>query len=200
MCLQVNAHHLAVLLPRVHLSGVRTHPLLSLLPSRSRQGSVGSYRRLYQAHRGKMPNMSDGRHMPTVSNNCDVCVWCVDGSCDFCDTAHALREPCALEQGLHSRERLSKRLSKRLRAGRCFLMVGAALHGRWCARCFAAHAMANASGLWAWRVLAPAWRVLALAWQVPAPSWQVLCIWQVRWQELVGRHRGHAMRELFEFK
>ena len=100
VCLQVNAHHLAVLLPRVHLSGVRTHPLLSLLPSRSRQGSVGSYRRLYQAHRGKMPNMSDGRHMPTVSNNCDVCVWCVDGSCDFCDTAHALREPCALEQGL----------------------------------------------------------------------------------------------------
>ena len=38
--------------------------------------------------------------MPTVSNDPDECVWCVDGSCDFCDTAHALREPCALEQGL----------------------------------------------------------------------------------------------------
>ena len=62
-------------------------------------------------------------------------------------------------------------------------MAGAALHGRSYGRCFAA----NASGLWAWRVLALAWRVLALA-------------WQVRWQELVGRPRGHAMRELFEFK
>ena len=67
---------------------------------------------------------------------------------------------------------LSKRLSNRLRAGRCFLMAGAALHGRWCGRCFAANAMANASGLWAWRVLALAWRMLALAWQVP---WQALC-------------------------
>ena len=44
--------------------------------------------------------------------------------------------------------------------------------------------MANASELWAWRVLALAWRVL--------------CTWQVRWQELVGR--AHAMREFFEFK
>ena len=57
--------------------------------------------------------------------------------------------------------------------------------------------MANASGLWAWRVLALAWRVLALAWQV---AWQVLCTWQVRRQELVQRPRGHAMREFFEFK
>ena len=66
-------------------------------------------------------------------------------------------------------------------------MAGAALHGRWYDRCFAANAMANASGLWAWRVL-------ALAWQVLLPPWQVLCIWQERWQELVGRLRGHAMR------
>ena len=60
--------------------------------------------------------------------------------------------------------------------------------GAWCGRCSATNAMANASGLWAWRVLALAWRVLALA-------WQVLCTWQVRWQELVRRPRGHAMRE-----
>ena len=74
-------------------------------------------------------------------------------------------------------------------------MAGAALRGRWCGRCSqaTANAMANASGLWAWRVLALAWRVLALA-------WQVLCTWQVRWQELVRRPRGHAMREIFEFK
>ena len=32
--------------------------------------------------------------MPIVSNEPDECVWCVDGSCVFCD------EPCALEQGL----------------------------------------------------------------------------------------------------
>ena len=39
--------------------------------------------------------------MATVNNDPDECVWCVaiGGSCDFCDTAHALREPCALEQG-----------------------------------------------------------------------------------------------------
>ena len=37
--------------------------------------------------------------MPIVSNDPDECVWCVDGSCVFCDTAHA-REPGALEQGL----------------------------------------------------------------------------------------------------
>ena len=64
-------------------------------------------------------------------------------------------------------------------------MAGATLYGRWYGRCFAANAMANASGLWAWRVLALAWQVLALA-------WQVLCTWQ----ELVGR----AMCEFFEFK
>ena len=62
-------------------------------------------------------------------------------------------------------------------------MAGAAL----CGRCSAAHAMAHASGLWAWRVPALAWRVLALAWRVLALAWQVLCTWQVRWQELVGR-------------
>jgi hypothetical protein len=67
--------------------------------------------------------------------------------------------------------------------------------------------MAHATGLWpwrvlalAWRVLALAWRVLALAWRVLALAWQVLCTWQVRWQELVWRPRGHAMREFFEFK
>jgi hypothetical protein len=74
------------------MSGGRTPPLPSLLPSRSRQGSVGSDRRLHQAHRGKMPNMSDGRHMPTVSNNCDMCVWCFDGSCDFCEDSGALQQ------------------------------------------------------------------------------------------------------------
>ena len=67
----------------------------------------------------------------------------------------------------------------------CFLIADAALHGRWYGRCFAANAMANASGLWAWRVLALAWRVLSLA-------WQVLFVWQVRWQELVGRPGGAA--------
>ena len=72
--------------------------------------------------------------------------------------------------------------------GRCLC-----LHGRCHGRCFVANAMAHATGLWAWRVLALAWRVLALA-------WQVLCTWQVRWQELVRRSRGHAMREFFEFK
>ena len=66
-----------------------------------------------------------------------------------------------------SRERLGKRLSKRLWAGRCFLVAGAALRGRHCGRCSAAHAVAHASGVWAWRVLALAW--------------------QVRWQELVAR-------------
>ena len=60
--------------------------------------------------------------------------------------------------------------------------------------------MAHATGLWAWRVLALAWRVLALAWRVLALAWQVLCTWQVRWQELVGRARGNAMRDFFEFK
>ena len=94
---------------------------------------------------------------------------------------------------LHSRERLGKRLGKRLMAGVCFLMACAALCGRHCGVCSAANAMAHASGLWAWRVLALAWRVLALA-------WQVLSTWQVRWQELVRRPRGHAMREFFEFK
>ena len=34
------------------------------------------------------------------------------------------------------------------------LMAGAALRGRHCGRCSAAHAMSHASGLWAWRVLA----------------------------------------------
>ena len=51
-----------------------------------------------------------------------------------------------------------------------------------------------------WQVPALAWRVLALAWRVLALAWQVLCTWQVRWQELVRRPRGHAMREFFEFK
>ena len=55
--------------------------------------------------------------------------------------------------------------------------------------------MANASGLWAWRVLALAWQVLLPPWQVLLPPWQMLCIWQERWQELVGRPRGHAMRD-----
>ena len=41
--------------------------------------------------------LADSIIMPTISNDPDVCVWCVDGSCDFCDTAHVLREPCALK-------------------------------------------------------------------------------------------------------
>ena len=58
--------------------------------------------------------------------------------------------------------------------GVCWRLHGVCwrLHGRHCGVCFAAHAMAHASGLWAWRVLALAWQVPALAWQVP---WQVLC-------------------------
>jgi hypothetical protein len=52
--------------------------------------------------------------------------------------------------------------------GRCLR-----LHGRCHGRCFAAHAMAHATGLWPWRVLALAWRVLALAWRVLALAWQV---------------------------
>ena len=67
--------------------------------------------------------------------------------------------------------------------------------------------MAHATGLWPWRVLALAWRVralawrvLALAWRVLVLAWQVLCTWQVRWQELVGRPRGNAMRDFVEFK
>ena len=42
-----------------------------------------------------MPNFS-ARHMPTVSNDPDGCVWCTDGSCSFCDEP----APGALEQGL----------------------------------------------------------------------------------------------------
>jgi len=61
---------------------------------------VDSRRSLYENSRvlGKMPTFS-GRHMPSVSNDPDECVWCIDGSCDFCDSAYALREPCALQQG-----------------------------------------------------------------------------------------------------
>ena len=44
-----------------------------------------------------MPIVSDGRHMPTVSNNCDVCGWCGDGSCDFCEAKYKYR--ATLEQG-----------------------------------------------------------------------------------------------------
>ena len=86
------------------------------------------------------------------------------------NTAQASSEPFLLS--LHPRERLGKRLGKRLVAGVCFLVACAALHGRHCGVCSAANAMAHASGLWAWRVLALAWQVPALAWQVP---WQVLC-------------------------
>jgi hypothetical protein len=42
-----------------------------------------------------MPNFS-ARHMPTVSNDPDGCVWCTDGSCSFCDEP----APGALQQGL----------------------------------------------------------------------------------------------------
>ena len=58
--------------------------------------------------------------------------------------------------------------------GVCWRLHGVCwrLHGRDCGVCFAANAMAHASGLWAWRVLALARRVLALAWQA---LWRVLC-------------------------
>ncbi len=52
----------------------------------------------------------------------------------------------------------------------------------------------------AWRVVALAWRWLARAWRVLVLAWQLLCTWQVRWQGLVGRSRGHATREFFEYK
>ena len=66
----------------------------------------------------------------------------------------------SMAQLIHSRRRLGTRLGTRLIAGVCFLVACAALHGRHCGVCSAAHAMAHASGSWAWRVL-------ALAWQVP---------------------------------
>ena len=34
--------------------------------------------------------------MPIVSNKCDTCVWCVDGSCDFCEAKYKYR--ATLEQ------------------------------------------------------------------------------------------------------
>jgi hypothetical protein len=68
--------------------------------------------------------------------------------------------------------------------GRCLR-----LHGRCHGRCFVANAMAHATGLWPWRVLALAWRVLALAWRVLVLAWQVLCTWQVRWQHTCLRWR-----------
>ena len=91
---------------------------------------------------------------------------CAHCACKGASEVHKIAE--------HSRKRLGTRLGTRLIAGVCFLVACAALHGRHCGVCPAAHAMAraHASGLWAWRVLALAWQVPALAWQVP---WQVLC-------------------------
>ena len=86
---------------------------------------VDSRRSLYEDSRvlSKTPTFS-GRDMPSVSNDPDECVRCIDGSCDFCDSAYALREPCALQQGMRkATDGLNARSSTSTMLAKIFTMI-----------------------------------------------------------------------------